>query len=325
MRTAAALLLSVALATATSTARAADPAAAQTLFDEAKRLMSQRRFAEARDKFAESQRLDPGIGTLFHLADCEERMGLLATAWATYLEVAAEAKTSGEAPRETAARERATALNPRVPHLTIEPGSERSTPGLQIMRDGSIIGPAQWNVAVPLDPGPHTVDVTAPGKGSWHTSIDLRSSAAIVTTVPLLADMPTPPAVASRPGPPTSVTQTTSAEVPIGASRGTGQRVGGALVGVAGLVGLGVGTYYGVTSLQDHNNAQPHCGPAGCDATGVSLRNDARQAGTVSTIALIGGGAALLVGIVVYATAPHSSATTSVAVGPGGVIAWGTF
>jgi serine/threonine-protein kinase len=121
------------------------------------------------------------------------------------------------------------------------------------------------------------------------------------------------------------VTQTTSAEVPIGRSRGSGQRVAGALVGVAGLVGLGVGTYFGVTSLQDHNDAQPHCSNAGCDATGVSLRNDARQTGTISTIALIGGGAAALLGIVVYATAPHSSATTSVAVGPGGVTAWGTF
>jgi hypothetical protein len=68
------------LAFVATTALAADPPAAQALFERGKTLLDQRRVDDACRAFEESQRLDPGIGTLFHLADCEERRGRTATA-----------------------------------------------------------------------------------------------------------------------------------------------------------------------------------------------------------------------------------------------------
>src|SRR6185436_9479039 len=83
-------------------ARAAggDAATAQALFDQGRALMSEKKYSEACPKLAESQRLDPGMGTLFHLADCYEGSGKVASAWAAYLEVASLAAASGQTERE---------------------------------------------------------------------------------------------------------------------------------------------------------------------------------------------------------------------------------
>src|SRR2546421_315839 len=62
----------------------ADKAAAQTLFDEGRKLMAAGKYAEACPKLAESQKLDPGVGTQFHLADCYEKIGQTASAWAGF-------------------------------------------------------------------------------------------------------------------------------------------------------------------------------------------------------------------------------------------------
>src|SRR5262245_34306285 len=80
-----------------------DPAAAQALFDEALKLMKKGRHAEACPKLTESQRLDPGVGTQFHLADCFENVGRVASAWALFLEVESVAKASSQPDREKVA------------------------------------------------------------------------------------------------------------------------------------------------------------------------------------------------------------------------------
>ena len=320
-------------------AQAGDSAAAQALFDDAQRLMSQHQFAEACSKFEESQKLDPGMGTLFHLADCEERVGKTASAWAMFLEVASETKAHGEAAREQAARDRAAALESRLSRLMIDPGAESRTPGLELVRDGTPVGPGQWTIAVPVDPGAHVVEAHAPGKGSWRTTVNLGEGARQTVTVPLLADAPV--AAAAEEGPlqakDARLPTTTSAEVSAASgNRGSGQRVAGIVIGAVGIAGLGVGGYYGISSILHHRDADPHCAGNVCDATGVSERDQARDSGNVATIALAAGGAGLLAGILTYATAPRAhdavnarnggaGAQVGMSVGPGSVLFSGTW
>ena len=93
-------------------ARADDPAGAQALFSEAKKLMSAGKYAEACPKLEESQRIAPATGTKFNLGDCYEHVGRSASAWAAFLSVAASARNANQGAREKAARDRAKALEP---------------------------------------------------------------------------------------------------------------------------------------------------------------------------------------------------------------------
>src|SRR3954452_18931589 len=105
--------LAIGVATA-GTARAGDPATAQTLFDQARKLMAQERWAEACPKLEESQRLDPAGGTLLHLALCREKEGRIATAWAIYQDALAQAKRDGRKDRADVAQKHIGELAPRL-------------------------------------------------------------------------------------------------------------------------------------------------------------------------------------------------------------------
>ena len=88
----------------TSSAARAQPnpeakAAAEALFDEGRRLKGDGKFSEACPKFEESQKMAPGMGTLYNLADCYEHLGKLASAWTFYIEAAGAAQVAGQKDR----------------------------------------------------------------------------------------------------------------------------------------------------------------------------------------------------------------------------------
>ena len=113
-----------------------DIAAAQALFDEAKRMIDEGQVAAACPKLEESLRLDVGIGTRYHLARCYELTRRTASAWSQYLEVAAASHAAGQFEREAVARKLAQSLEPKLSRLTVIVPEEARVPGLVVQRNG---------------------------------------------------------------------------------------------------------------------------------------------------------------------------------------------
>jgi tetratricopeptide (TPR) repeat protein len=301
-------------------------AAAEALYEQAKTLMAQGRDAEACPKLEESQRLDPGTGTLLNLALCYERTKRLASAWSKYLEAASSAATSGNAQREKEARKQADRLRPHLSYVIIQVAeSAKVTPGLEVRRDGQLVGSAQWGASIPADEGEHEVTASAPGRTSWRAPVVVKGegSTTSVTVPPLAEGPPTAqtPAIVAPAGAPNDTASTTS-------SSGLGtQRVLALVAGGIGVVGVGVGTVFGLQAKSHHDEAEKYCDGARCtDARGVTAGNDAHAAGNVSTIAMIIGAVGIAGGVTLWFTAPRENAMSArVELGLGRVDVGGTF
>ncbi|AKV04114.1 hypothetical protein AKJ09_10777 [Labilithrix luteola] len=185
---AAAVLVVAALATLVTSAAHAqstnDEMLAQSLFDEGRTLMDAGRFSEACPKLAESQRLDPGAGTLLNLAICHESEGRLATAYTELNASLSLATKDGRKDREAIARKHLADLAPRIPHVSIHVTQEED--GLEVRLDGGPVRKPAWDVVTGVDPGFHFVEAEAPGFPPYREQILVHERENKVIDIPSL-------------------------------------------------------------------------------------------------------------------------------------------
>ena len=310
----------------------ADPAAAQALFDEARKSMARGDLAAACPQLAESQRLDPAIGTLLNLADCYEKSGKTASAWTRFLEAADVARSLGQASREKTARGRAAALEARLSRLVVDVPPASRVPGLTVARDGIVLGEALWGVPAPVDPGQHSIVAKAPGHREFSTRFSVNGASQSVTVPPLVAESAPPPVVptAAPQGPIASATAPPPSPPPPPPEppASTWQRpTAYTLLGV-GAVGVGLGVVFALRAKSKNSDSLPQCRPddtSACTAEGKSLRDSARSSATIATVALGVGAAAAIGGVVLLVSAPSAKTNTAVRLGPGSLALEGTF
>jgi hypothetical protein len=286
--------------------RAGDSASAEALFEEGKKLVAQKKYAEACPKFAESNRLDRGAGTLIHLADCYEKTKQTASAWATYKEAASAAQALGRSDWEKLANKRATALAPTLAHVTIrvtEPADK-----IEITRDGNVVSQASFGIALPVDIGTHSLEAAAPGRKPYKSSFTIKKDGenADVTIPKLDEDEKAPPVVATPTPAPTPAPATPSHDKD--KEGGSSQKTIGYIVAGVGVVGLGVGAVTGLMAIGKNNDAKKLCPDSGAcaDKSGVDANDSAKSFGTISTIGFIAGGVALAAGAALVLTAGPS-------------------
>lgn len=288
-------------------------AAAEQLFREALDLMTQRKFDQACPLLAESQKLDPGYGTLMHLGDCYINIGKTASAWAAYTQGADIGQQQKQAEREKTARKKATDIESKLSRLIIDVPPELVTEGFVVRRNGQEIGQALWRRPLPIDPGKHEIEASAPNKIAWKAFVEVGADGQTQTIVVQKLDdvpPPPPPPVSSQPPPiaPPLAPPLPPPLPPPPPPPSTMHRavVGGIVLGSAGLVAMGVSVGIGASARARYDEAAPYCKTVDlCHPEGLVIRNDAIDLARVGTAVFIGGALATAAGVVMFVVAPR--------------------
>jgi tetratricopeptide (TPR) repeat protein len=228
-----------------SGALASQKAAAESLFQEGKRLMDQGDYEQACPKFQASLKAEPSVGAMLNLARCHELVGKTASAWAEYEDAAGMAARAGQPEREEGARDHAARLLPLLSKLTINVSEPAE--GQEVKRGSVVVAAGSYGAAIAVDPGNYTIEASAPGRATFSTSVSVGPNADSQTV-----DVP---ALEEGAG---------DSSAPAPSSGGlSGIAIGGIVVAVVGVLALGAGIGTGVVALNKEKKLEED----GCGTT----------------------------------------------------------
>lgn len=297
-----------------------DKAAAEGLFEQGRALMKEGKFEAACPKFVESQKLDPGVGTLLFLGECYERTGRIASAWATFGEARSAARIAGDPKRDAMAQQRYEKLEPLLPHLVV---NVKEVPGLVVTLGPTPLSKGIWGTPIAVDPGDTEVRASAPGRREVTIAIHVEKGETKTIEVPALevvADATPKPL-----DPPAIVPPPPAVPPPPPANPRPWQRpLGGAFIGV-GAAGLVAGAIFGAFAFSTWSDAHAQCPNALCSSQdGIDASDRAHLWGNLSTGFFVAGGILAATGIVLFVTAPRSP-RVGLTLSPNAIVAFGSF
>jgi hypothetical protein len=313
---------------------------AEKLFRDGKALMKAGKTGEACEAFEASEKAEHNVATLLSLADCREKNGQYASAWALFLQADSGTRTdASKAALNTTAKSRATALEPRLSYLTINVPDESRVTDLVVSRDGVPIDRAEWNRSIPLDGGPHEISGKAPGHESWSTKVTIAAERDKQSVeVPKFKELPK---LVAPPDPQLqlAVRAAVAAASPPAPSSFTPRRKLALGLAAGGVLLAGAGVGFAIDARSLRNEAIATCPPQSCgveDAALANATNDrARGRAFIANIGFAAGGAAVVAGTVLWLVSGPRTAEAptkrSIAVAPqagaGGVglVTWGRF
>jgi hypothetical protein len=277
--------------TAVSFTAAAQPDAAQKmlatkLFNDGRALMAAGRMIEACAKLEESEHLDPAPGTLLNLAVCHESIGRTATAWAEFCDARVAAQRDGRADRVALAERHARALEAKLSRLAITVSQLAEVPQLEVRRDGVSLAREAWGTPLPVDPGEHLIEASAPGRAVRRVRVRVEADGGTRTVA--LAPLEVEAGIVPATTPATTAATTTA----LRQARPSGRAAAVALAG-GGLLAIGVASFAGWVAITDRRESDAECPFGHCSARGVALNNSATRAADISTVGFAVGLASL--------------------------------
>jgi hypothetical protein len=161
-----------------------DTAKADVIFEEAQKLKAAGKHAEACAKYEESLSYNHNaVGTLLNVGLCAEEAGKYATAVKHYTQARDLAREHKLEEHRKAAEEKLTVAAPLVAHLAIAFAERVDNMKLVI---GEEVVPVDKTDDIVLDPGTHHIVVSAPGRVSYESNIELEKGKAKAIAVPKL-------------------------------------------------------------------------------------------------------------------------------------------
>jgi len=292
-------------ALAPASAALADDAA--TLFKAGRDAAKKGDYVTACAKLDQSLKLDPAPGTLLNLADCQEHLGKTSTAWQLFKQ-ALQTLPKGD-DRLGPAKDRVTALEPRIAHLEVTLSCDAALAGTcKVTSDGADF--TSFGSPVLTDPGLHVLVVSAAGRTDRRFEVTVaEGQTARITVGPTAAALAAPPPQSSP---------------------GLGPlRIAGIVIGGVGIVGIAAAIGTGLALPKYATTVTAHCGPPLhdqnlCDATGFDAAQSGKRLSAANTalwavgLTAIGTGATL---IVVGSVVHGKHETAALVPTPGGAVA----
>jgi len=259
-------------------AHAEDKAAALDLFNAAKKDMDAKNYVEACRKLELAHNYDKSLdGIVLNLATCYQRQGKWASAWGRFKDSLVRAEKSGNEARIAAAKQGIADTEPRISRVMLKVAA--TVPGMELRRDDKVVDPNELGIAVPIDPGEHSISASAPGYKTWTTkfTIAVTAESRTIEVPPLEAE---PKTAGKDVGTGDATATTPSSPIPGYVALGAGVL----------LVGAGVGAHFVARSAYDDYKA-------GCAAqTTPTCEDDAGKSKvqTWQTISFVAGGVGLV-------------------------------
>jgi hypothetical protein len=161
---------------ASAAADGEDEAASTELFNAGRDLMRKGDYAAACPKLADSARLKPTVGALAKLAECEEHERHLVSAFTRWKQALNLSRSIGDERTPDVEREVAR-LDRLVPKVRLVASAPLPLDSV-IRVDDVKLSAAGLGVPLPVEPGHHTISVTAPHAKPWSTNVDVGADGA---------------------------------------------------------------------------------------------------------------------------------------------------
>jgi hypothetical protein len=205
---------------------------------------------------------------------------------------------------------------------------------VKVTMDAEVLTDRLDGIAIAVDPGIHNFTFETASRGTVRKQFVIRQGQKNRSELVMFAASAPRPAVAAPVAPPTpspvvmnlSPSRVAAPPLPLpqtDSSSSFGARKTVAIVAATlGVVGIGLGGVFGALARSKRDDAQKVCPTVCPDQDAVAMWQDAKRAGTISTVAFAAGGIGLVGAAVLWLTAhPETPATPSagVNVGPGQV------